>query len=77
MRTDKLLGITGAALIVVGVGLVIYQTIFNPPPYGSLYEVDMGPTHWVLKTQYPGLTLACVGALLMIVGAMIGRRRSN
>ena len=74
MRADKLLTLIGAIVIAIGIALIVFQMTVNPPPPTAPYSVQISPTHWVLETQYPGITLVCVGALLLIVGAFLGRR---
>ncbi|WP_292531192.1 hypothetical protein [Methylocystis sp.] len=71
MNITQLPAIMGTLLILTGSGLVVFEAIhannsgrFRPPNVG-----DFGLSRWRFQTAYPGITMICVGALLLGVGA--------
>lgn len=60
--------IAGAILILVEIGLVIYQMLTAMPTVPRLGG-DFGFTRCKLTTEFPGLIMICIGALLLGVGA--------
>jgi hypothetical protein len=59
----------GCLLILVGIGMVIYQmqkvSWSRPPMRGA----TVGPKGITVKTTYPGIILIAIGAVMVMVGA--------
>ena len=72
MREISLISIIGGLCVIAGIGLIIFQMIYSPPP-PMVYGLAVSPTTLDLQTQYPGITMLCIGAMLLVIGS-IGKR---
>jgi hypothetical protein len=70
MGAADLTSIVGAFLTVCGVVLVVYQIRTMPPPHGHMQRANVGPYRFRISTAYPGMVMICIGAVLLIVGAL-------
>jgi hypothetical protein len=68
MSIADLPSVMGAILILAGIALVLLQINTAMPPKPRLGG-DFGPTRFKLQTEFPGLIMICIGAILLGVGA--------
>jgi len=76
MNINQLPMIMGSLLIVVGIGLVIYQLgkAISSGKWTEPNSANFSLARWQFQAAYPGITMVCIGALLLGVGALV---RSN
>jgi hypothetical protein len=68
--TMNITSVMGTALIVVGICLVVFETIKanKSGQYRAPNVADFSVARWRFRTAYPGITMICIGALLLGVG---------
>jgi hypothetical protein len=74
-----LLGLS-ALLIVVGIGLTVYQFVIiagTPAPEFPGRELNLSPTGVSARTTYVGLILIAIGAVLALASSLAFRRRNS
>jgi hypothetical protein len=76
MTAVKLLAIVGAVSILVGLGLSSFAMILNPRAPGDMHGAGFNPSDFAVETHFSGLIVMTIGAILLIVVAVI-RRNSN
>ena len=68
MTIANLPSIMGTVLILMGIAIVLLQMRTAMPEKPEL-GADFGLSRWKVKTEFPGIVMICVGALLLGVGA--------
>jgi hypothetical protein len=71
MTFSQLPSAMGALLVAAGICLVAYETVkaHQSRQWKKLNSADFSLARWKFQTAYPGITMICVGALLLGVGA--------
>ena len=73
MTFVKLLATVGAVSIVVGLCLTSLPMILNPRATGDMHGAGFNPSDFALETHISGLIVMGIGAILLIVAAIMGR----
>lgn len=74
MSPSSIASVLGAILVVSGIGLVMYQLVFRPPPRGATRSAKISRSGFQARTNYPGIIMIGIGALLVILAMMIGAK---
>jgi hypothetical protein len=66
--------IAGAIALIAGLALTSYQMMLSLPAPGEMHGAKLGPSNLSLETHFPGIIVMGIGAILLIVAAMTGRK---
>jgi len=73
MSPVKIMTLVGAFAVVAGLGLVVFQVGGNPLDL-SEKGLTASTDGFSIRTRYPGILIAGIGAILLIAGSIMGRR---
>jgi hypothetical protein len=80
MKSCGLPSIVGSILIFFSMALLSLQALAylgaRSAPDDPICNADIGLSHWMTQTPYPGVITICVGALLLLAGSFTKRPES-
>lgn len=73
--TFTIVSITGSILAIAGTCLVGLQIVWKRREEQQMRSIStrVGPVQFVLKTSFPGLLIAALGVVLLVVSAITGK----